>query len=193
MIYECLPCLPKSQKYRTVSRIYRLVYLVSEPVLLLSSPEAFPPHNELNYSVEIQELRHQDLGSSEISGASSSTSLSGAIDQALIKLDERLENVAQSIAAINATIEPFLQPHTPTSGAMNVTEVDEGLLRKHSSVLSEWEGVQSEAEVLRDELKEDKWLAVFRNASDQADGMMNSLEKVITQCHVCSLNSSSGW
>jgi len=50
--------------------------------------------------------------------------------------------------------------------------------------MSEWESVQEESEVLREELKEDKWLTVFRTVTDQADGMMSSLEKAINRCQV---------
>ncbi|TFY73931.1 hypothetical protein EWM64_g10081, partial [Hericium alpestre] len=39
-----------------------------------------------------------------------------------------------------------------------------------------------ESDVLREELKEDKWLTVFRTVTDQADGMMTSLEKAVNRC-----------
>ena len=38
--------------------------------------------------------------------------------------------------------------------------------------------------MLREELKEDKWLTVFRTVTDQADGMMSSLEKAVNRCQV---------
>lgn len=128
---------------------------------------------------EIQELRHQDLGSNSPRGSSSSTSVSAIIDQALVGLDERLESAAQNVNLVTSALEPLvLQPALESDGLRVV------LLGKHETLLSEWEGVQRESEVLRDELKEDKWLLVFRNASDQADGMMNSLERVVHQCQV---------
>lgn len=38
--------------------------------------------------------------------------------------------------------------------------------------------------MLREELKEDRWVVVFRTAADQAEGMMDSLQKAVTQCTV---------
>ena len=51
-------------------------------------------------------------------------------------------------------------------------------------MLSEWDAVQKDSQVLREELKEDKWLTVFRTVTDQADGMMTSLEKAVNRCQV---------
>jgi hypothetical protein len=58
------------------------------------------------------------------------------------------------------------------------------LRRKHAALLADWEAVEKEAEMLREELKEDKWLAVFRTVTEQADGMMASLEKAVNRCQV---------
>jgi len=150
---------------------------------------------ELSFSIsdiqtrifEIQELRHKSSPSSAPNdkplGASSSES-SSIIDQALINLDERLESVSRSIEAVEETLLPFLRSaKTPTQNQTeNVGESDKIILHKHAALLSDWETVQNEAEVLREELKEDKWLTVFRSVSEQADGMMKSLEKAVTQC-----------
>jgi len=98
------------------------------------------------------------------------------IDQALINLDERLEAVSNSISAVDEALGI-------TPGAESKSSADPLLLRKHAALIEEWDTVQTEAETLRDELKEDKWLAVFRTVSEQAEGMMASLEKGVTQCH----------
>ena len=83
------------------------------------------------------------------------------------------------IKHVNETLQPLIDSNLDDDD-------DEGanLLRKHSSLISDWEGVQGEAEVLREELKEDKWLTVFRTVSEQADGMMSSLEKAVKRCQV---------
>ncbi|KZV94592.1 hypothetical protein EXIGLDRAFT_736619 [Exidia glandulosa HHB12029] len=140
---------------------------------------------EISYSIsdiqtrifEIQELRHRSLDEDK-SGSTSSNS-TGVIDQALINLDERLEAVSASIAAVDEAlgVTPGETAKPPENAA------DQLLLRKHGALIEEWEAVQNEAETLRDELKEDKWLAVFRTVSEQAEGMMSSLEKGVTQCH----------
>lgn len=126
-----------------------------------------------------------------MNGSSSSTSVSTIIDQALIGLDQRLESVAQNIALITSALEPFSK--RPDLSTHQPDDLPIVLLRKHDALLTEWEGVQREAVSLRDELKEDKWLLVFRNASDQADGMMNSLERVADQCQVRSQTYPSAY
>lgn len=140
---------------------------------------------------EIQELRHQSGVSSQNTNANSSgdsprssNESSRIIDQALINLDERLESISRSIQSIDETLIPLLRSvKTPTQNtSQNVDEASKITLRKHAAIIQEWESIQNEAEVLREELKEDKWLTVFRSVSEQADGMMKSLEKAVSQC-----------
>ena len=101
-------------------------------------------------------------------------------------LDERLESVASGVKTVNDLLEPLSQSApTPTPDTSNEEPTETVLLlRKHATFMSEWESVQEESEVLREELKEDKWLTVFRTVTDQADGMMSSLEKAINRCQV---------
>jgi len=58
------------------------------------------------------------------------------------------------------------------------------MIRKHAALIAEWEAAKAESETLRDELKEDKWLIVFRTVTEQAGGLMSSLEKGVTRCQV---------
>ncbi|EPQ56231.1 hypothetical protein GLOTRDRAFT_59376 [Gloeophyllum trabeum ATCC 11539] len=140
---------------------------------------------ELSYGIsdiqtrifEIQELRHQSQSSGDIS---SSTSI---IDQALMNLDERVEAVSQGVQAVSQALS---SERTPTQSQTDTGLADSveqsALARKHTALVSEWEAVQSEIDVLREELKEDKWLTVFRTATEQAEGMMTSLEKAVNRC-----------
>ncbi|KAH9911878.1 hypothetical protein B0H21DRAFT_817294 [Amylocystis lapponica] len=140
---------------------------------------------ELSYSIsdiqtrifEIQELRHKSQSATDISKAT------GVIDQSLAHLDERLESVSAGIKSISETLEPFLRrsENTPT-GAHSESSEEAAVLRKHATIVAEWEAVQKDTQVLREELKEDKWLTVFRTVTDQADGMMSSLEKAVNRC-----------
>ncbi|KIK50602.1 hypothetical protein GYMLUDRAFT_439318 [Collybiopsis luxurians FD-317 M1] len=99
-----------------------------------------------------------------------------------MNLDEKLESVSKGIKSINDSLDPFLQA-TPTVPQTSQTNNETAaILRKHATLISEWEAVQDESEVLREELKEDKWLTVFRTVTDQADGMMSSLEKGVNRC-----------
>ena len=129
---------------------------------------------------EIQELRHNSQSSGDLAASTA------VIDQALMALDERLESVARGVEALNELVDPLLRSApTPTPDSPNEDPSEsELLLRKHATFLSEWESVQEESDVLREELKEDKWLTVFRTVTDQADGMMSSLEKAINRCQV---------
>ncbi|KIP03008.1 hypothetical protein PHLGIDRAFT_268563 [Phlebiopsis gigantea 11061_1 CR5-6] len=139
---------------------------------------------ELSYSIsdiqtrifEIQELRHKSQ-----SGDASTTSV--VIDQSLVQLDERLQFVKDGVAAVAEAIGPALESvKTPTATQNGYAGDDQLTLRKHATMLSEWEAVQKESQVLREELREDKWLTVFRTVTDQADGMMTSLEKAVNRC-----------
>ena len=132
--------------------------------------------------IEIQELRHKSQSSADVKDATS------VIDQSLSSLDERLDTVSAGIKSVNDTLEPLLKAGDRTSIASGHVPSEETLLlRKHSAMLSEWEALQKEVQVLREELKEDKWLTVFRTVTDQADGMMSSLEKAVNRCQVCAL------
>ena len=146
----------------------------------------FTSSSDINYFdsiLEIQELRHQSQGNSD------TPNKTNVIDEALMKLDERLEEAGRGMKVVNDALEPILSEsqETPTQSHLG-DDVDHSLIiRKHASLLSEWETVQDESDVLREELKEDKWLTVFRTVSEQADGMMSSLEKAVKRCQVKSV------
>jgi hypothetical protein len=128
---------------------------------------------------EIQELRHKSQASGDTAGTTT------IIDQSLMSLDERIESVSKGMKSINDSLEPILQnASTPTVSQTGDTSENAVILRKHATLVAEWEAVQDESDVLREELKEDKWLTVFRTVTDQADGMMSSLEKAVNRCQV---------
>ncbi|KAJ7116058.1 hypothetical protein C8R44DRAFT_628384 [Mycena epipterygia] len=140
---------------------------------------------ELSYTIsdiqtrifEIQELRHKSQASGDNAGTTA------IIDQSLMSLDERIETVSAGMKSVNDSLEPILH-NAPTPTMPNTGETSENalILRKHATLVAEWEAVQDESDVLREELKEDKWLTVFRTVTDQADGMMSSLEKAVNRC-----------
>jgi hypothetical protein len=127
--------------------------------------------------VEIQELRHKSQGSSDASGANNE------IDQLLASLDERLDSVARGVKAITETLEPILN-RTPLPSGLGTSGEAAVITRKHAALVAEWETAKAESETLRDELKEDKWLIVFRTVTEQAGGLMSSLEKGVNRCQV---------
>jgi hypothetical protein len=123
----------------------------------------------------IQELRHE----SHSSDGSSSAGTSSTIDESLVTLDERLDSVSKGMKSVAETLESIL----PKDGAINNPQLAT-LARKHATLVSDWAAVREESTTLREELKEDKWLTVFRTVTDQADGMMSSLEKAVNRCQV---------
>ncbi|KAJ7642700.1 hypothetical protein DFH06DRAFT_1051990, partial [Mycena polygramma] len=140
---------------------------------------------ELSYTIsdiqtrifEIQELRHKSQASGDTAGTTT------IIDQSLMSLDERIETVTKGMESIADSLEPIRQTTPTTTGSQSGdTSENAQILRKHATLVAEWEAVQDESDVLREELKEDKWLTVFRTVTDQADGMMSSLEKAVNRC-----------
>ncbi|KAJ7623178.1 hypothetical protein FB45DRAFT_97756 [Roridomyces roridus] len=140
---------------------------------------------ELSYTIsdiqtrifEIQELRHKSQATGDSSGTTT------IIDQSLMSLDERIETVSKGMKSISDSLEPIIQSApTPTTSQSAETSENAAILRKHAELVTEWDAVQDESDVLREELKEDKWLTVFRTVTDQADGMMSSLEKAVNRC-----------
>lgn len=143
--------------------------------------------------VEVQELRHRSLEpvffSSRTNDTRTSTdsgsSSTSVIDNALGQLDVRLDTVAQSVSSVTATLEPFLSnTKTPTDNRAQEDEEELVIVRKYGDLIREWDAIRGDATTLREELKEDKWLAVFRTVSEQAEGMMGSLTKAVTMCQV---------
>lgn len=135
------------------------------------SAAAHPAH------VEIQELRHKSQGSSDASGANNE------IDQLLVNLDERLDLVSKGVKAVTDALEPLLNK-TPVPPGFGVDGEAVVIMRKHAALVAEWEAAKAESGTLRDELKEDKWLIVFRTVTEQAGGLMSSLEKGVNRCQV---------
>jgi Yeast cortical protein KAR9 len=120
------------------------------------------------------------------------TSTTSIIDQSLMSLNERLESADKGIKSVSEALEPLLRvASTPTLAQNGDPDESTLMLRKHATLVVEWDAVQNESDVLREELKEDKWLTVFRTVTDQADGMMSSLEKAVNRCQVSVMRSKA--
>ncbi|KAH8929377.1 hypothetical protein BT69DRAFT_1235983 [Atractiella rhizophila] len=99
----------------------------------------------------------------------------GTVDDALMRLDERLDAVALEFQALEERVSPLL-------ASEGGGEEKEFVRKKRAALLREWENAQKDAETLTEELREDRWLTVFRTVGQQAEEMMGSLEKVVEQC-----------
>lgn len=103
------------------------------------------------------------------------------IDNALMSMTDRLEGIDRGLKTVKDSIAPF---RPAKHERMDDTSERAIVLKKHAVLLREWDTVQQETEELQQELKEDKWITVFRTVTEQADGMMVSLEKAVTKCQV---------
>lgn len=94
-----------------------------------------------------------------------------------------MESVSKGVKAVTETLEPLIN-QAPVSSGFGTDGEGAVMIRKHAALVAEWEAAKSESETLRDELKEDKWLVVFRTVTEQAGGLMSSLEKGVNRCQV---------
>ncbi|CAO3586952.1 unnamed protein product [Absidia cylindrospora] len=95
-------------------------------------------------------------------------------DEALLSdLDQRVNPVFLAVEKVYARMNSTRPPGD-----------DSGILvRKHRLVQEKWECLRIEIDELKDELKEDRWLAVFRQVADQVDTMINGLDKAVQECY----------
>ncbi|KIJ65563.1 hypothetical protein HYDPIDRAFT_88214 [Hydnomerulius pinastri MD-312] len=136
---------------------------------------------ELSYGIsdiqtrifEIQELRHKP----QTDGIDAATT--AEIDNAIMNMNERLEAIEHGMKDIDESVAPF-QPSEDEP--LNETSERAVMLRKHAALQADWDAVRQETDELEQELKEDKWITVFRTVTEQADGMMTSLEKAVNRC-----------
>ncbi|CAH1761620.1 5509_t:CDS:2 [Entrophospora sp. SA101] len=93
-------------------------------------------------------------------------------DAALIKLDSKLEPLSARIEYLKSRLTGSNAPSDPN-----------GILRKKYNLLNDkWESLKNEMDSLREELKEDKWVGVFKQVGGNANQMMDSLERSVKQC-----------
>ncbi|BGP27924.1 hypothetical protein JCM10295v2_006911 [Rhodotorula toruloides] len=132
---------------------------------------------------EIQELRHANSMSVRTSKGANGEAEGGEsvseVDTVLMRLGAKLEAVRSQYTTLASQVEPLLDPAQSTAAAERAQV--ELLQQKWADAVGEWESAQKDADVLGDELKEDKWLVVFRTVSAQAEDMMRSLEKNVAQ------------
>ncbi|GAC77546.1 hypothetical protein PANT_27d00002 [Moesziomyces antarcticus T-34] len=58
------------------------------------------------------------------------------------------------------------------------------LRSKYADLCTEWAAIQEDIDGLKKELADDRYLDVFRSISTQAEGMMDSLDKAVSLCHI---------
>ncbi|ORY95277.1 hypothetical protein BCR43DRAFT_492729 [Syncephalastrum racemosum] len=94
-------------------------------------------------------------------------------DQILAEIDSKVEPLFSDVQRIYNTMMGSAKPADPTGM----------LARKHQMVQDRWELLRIEIDELKEELREDRWLTVFRQVADQVDVMIDGLDKTVTQCY----------
>ncbi|SAM01587.1 hypothetical protein [Absidia glauca] len=118
---------------------------------------------------EYQEKRHLGLTTT----GNDNTSLKD--ETLLANIDQRVKPVFQNVENVYTRMNSTMR---------SLDEHDSGILvRKHRLVQEKWECLRIEIDGLKDELKEDRWLSVFRQVADQVDAMINGLNKTVQECY----------
>ncbi|KAG0171788.1 hypothetical protein DFQ28_006424 [Apophysomyces sp. BC1034] len=94
-------------------------------------------------------------------------------DKILVEIDNRVGPLFNDVEKVYAR----MTSGSPPQDAAGV------LARKHHVVQERWECLRIEIDELKDELKEDRWLAVFRQVADQVEGLIDGLDKTVGQCY----------
>jgi hypothetical protein len=114
----------------------------------------------------------------------------------LISLNSLLETTSDLLPPLRTQLES-LRPQQPSKELDNgrtlslgdlgsgVGELEYEVVRKrYEDVEDDWNQVVAEVEGAKRELREDRWLDVFRTSAAQAEEMMLSLEKAVAQSTV---------
>ncbi|WWD05843.1 hypothetical protein V865_003926 [Kwoniella europaea PYCC6329] len=114
---------------------------------------------------EIQELRH-----SSISSTSSIPSAPSRIDSLLSSLSDSTLLLRPQITSLSSTVSSY----TGTRAKQLKDGIDE--------IMEDWKKVGDQQKWLLEEMKEDGWLIRFRTTADQAEAMMDPLQKSLMEC-----------
>ncbi|KAI8376811.1 hypothetical protein BD560DRAFT_488465 [Blakeslea trispora] len=93
------------------------------------------------------------------------------------KDDHLLQEIDHAFEALMQQMEQIYSNHMQEQ-AMNPV-----ILRRLDKLKEKWEHLQGERDELKQEHKEDRWLAVFKRVADQVDVMIDGLDRSATQCY----------
>lgn len=136
-------------------------------------------YHETKHTQSATPSRNNSLSTKSSSITTPSPSLSGetrmkdSSDGILVTIDEKVEPVFRQVEKVYSRMTSDHPPADKTGV----------LSRKHGMVQEKWENLRSEIDDLKDELKEDRWLTVFRQVADQVDVMIDGLDKTTQQCY----------
>ncbi|KAG0234412.1 hypothetical protein BGW42_006622 [Actinomortierella wolfii] len=95
----------------------------------------------------------------------------------LADIDSRIELLISRIDFLDARVGSL-----PSDESSLGTESKDILKSRYQQVLVRWDDLKFRRERLSDELKEDRWLAVFDQVAEQVESMMESMERAIVHC-----------
>ncbi|KAG0083138.1 hypothetical protein BGZ93_010358 [Podila epicladia] len=98
--------------------------------------------------------------------------------EALAQLDSKMTLVLSRIEELEARIESLPTSETALGGS----DTKRDLRGCHQQIVARWDELKARREKLGQELKEEKWLAVFEQVAGQVESMMESMERAILHC-----------
>lgn len=105
--------------------------------------------------------------------ATTTTTSTLAPDDILVDIDKRVGPVYGDVNKIYTRMMVDTPPPTDVTGILG---------RRHRMIQERWEGLRVEIDELKADLKEDRWLTVFKQVADQVEAMMDGLDKTVEQC-----------
>ncbi|CAO3613834.1 unnamed protein product [Cunninghamella blakesleeana] len=132
-----------------------------------------------------QEKRQYDLTLS--SNNNNSLNDTASTTSSLMDNNKHDYNETTLMADIDKRVDPVFLLVEKLYGRMTSSRPpcdDTGILvKKHRKVQEKWECLRIDIDELKDDLKEDRWLAVFKQVADSVDPMIDGLDKIVQQCY----------
>ncbi|KAG0209823.1 hypothetical protein BGX28_009929 [Mortierella sp. GBA30] len=97
--------------------------------------------------------------------------------ETLAQVDSRIELLISRIDFLDNRVGSL-----PTDEASLGNESKDALQSRYQQVLCRWDDLKFRRERVSEELKEDRWLEVFEQVSEQVESMMDSMERAIVHC-----------
>ncbi|CED84746.1 Karyogamy protein, KAR9 [Phaffia rhodozyma] len=133
---------------------------------------------------EIEELRHKSASASSSNKHGRSTG-SSSVETVLATLAVQLASVTSLLPSIQSRINQISSSSdlnvASSSSLAPLSSSTSLLIRRFAALEEDWREVTDSVEKVKEELREDGWLDRFRIAVSQADQMIDSLEKAVSQ------------
>ncbi|KAL0074840.1 hypothetical protein J3Q64DRAFT_1644141 [Phycomyces blakesleeanus] len=133
---------------------------------------------------QFQERRHAVAMATSSSTFTSDTPQQSAISENEKWLQQKGEDI---LAEIDSKVEPLFHEIERVHARMKsgTLPVDRSgvLAKKHLMVQEKWEYFRIDLSELKNDVKEERWQAIFRQVANEVDTMIEGLDKAAIQCH----------